>query len=39
MMASQAVRQAPDDPGKQNKYVALATPAMALDCMVEVLIS
>src|SRR5210317_1394913 len=36
--SSQAVAQAPVDPGTQKTYVPLATPASARDCIVEVLI-
>lgn len=39
MSFSQAVRQAPLEPGKQNTKVPLAVPASALDCKVEVPIS
>ena len=36
---SQASRHAPDEPGRTNTKVALATPASARDCSVEVPIS
>src|SRR5690606_32675259 len=38
-MRSQAVRQAPDEPGSTNTRVPLATPASARDWMVELPIS
>ena len=37
MSLSHASEQAPAEPGKQNIYVRLATPAKARDCTVEVL--
>jgi hypothetical protein len=36
MSSSQAVRQAPEEPGRQKMKVALATPATARDCRLEV---
>jgi len=39
MILYQPVRQAPGEPGIQNKIVPLARPAKALDCTVEVPIS
>ena len=37
-MSVQASLQAPGEPGKQKMYVEFATPAIALDCIVDVLI-